>query len=249
MSISGGGKFINFESNQNWDMNDMLVTPKVVPWSLKEFLVYNLNAGFCLDGRVDVDSDIDGMCDRDEVEMNRIYADELEAEGKSFDPANRFSFGDGYGDFFHWLRFRYGANLASCTDRSDEDSDLLTACEESEIYREDEDGKYLTSDPKNFDTDKDGIIDGIETFLYFTLRITGGITHYTAALDPDNLHENSPDGEGTVLEQLRGTKALGLRIWIALDMILRSVQISITMLMIAIIFHNQFYLFMKLWKW
>ena len=48
--------------------------------------------GFCLDGKVDVDSDVDGMCDRDELQMNQEYTKELEAEGVSFDPSNRFSF-------------------------------------------------------------------------------------------------------------------------------------------------------------
>ncbi len=134
MAKVGGGNFVNFESGDKWDLDQLFVTNTVIPWSLKEFLVYNLNAGFCFDGRVDVDSDADGMCDRDERTMNNLYAEELKKEGKTFDPANRFSFGDGYGDFFHWLRFRYpGTLFPACQDRSDQDFDLLTKCEEHEI--------------------------------------------------------------------------------------------------------------------
>ena len=204
VSEVGEGKFANFEDSKNWDLEGLLVNNRtnVVPWSLKQFLVYNLNAGFCLDGRVDVDSDADGMCDRDELEMNRIYATQLATEGKSFDPANRFSFGDGYGDFFHWLRFKYpGKTLPGCTDRSDEDFDLLTVCEENEIERN-VDGDILRGDPRSFDTDKDGVIDGIETFAYFASQNTGEATRYTAALDPENL-ESSPDGEESVLVQIK----------------------------------------------
>ena len=204
MAEEGDGNFANFENNENWDLEDLIhAGPNVIPWNLKEFLVYNLNAGFCLDGRVDVDSDADGMCDRDELEMNRIYATELAAEGKSFDPANRFSFGDGYGDFFHWLRFKYpGKRLPRCMDRSDEDFDLLTVCEENEIENQMEEENVLRGDPESFDTDRDGIIDGIETFVYFGSQNTRGATRYTAALDPENLEDN-PDGEESVLVQIK----------------------------------------------
>ena len=204
MADQGKGLFVNLEDDSNWNLDKLIKNNEsdVIPWSLKEFLVYNLNAGFCLDGKVDVDSDTDGMCDRDELEMNRIYATQLAAEGKSFDPANRFSFGDGYGDFFHWLRFKYpGKTLSPCTDRSDEDFDLLTACEENEIERN-VDGVNLRGDPSSFDTDKDGILDGIETFVYFPSQNTGIATRYTAALDPENM-DDSPDGEESVLVQIK----------------------------------------------
>ena len=202
MAVEGGGNFVNFEDGEHWDLEGLLIEPDVIPWSLKEFLVYNLNAGFCLDGRVDVDSDVDGMCDRDELKMNRLYADELKAEGKSFDPTNRFSFGDGYGDFFHWLRFRYpGKTLPECEDRSDEDFDLLTVCEEGEIESQTDEG-IINGDPESFDTDKDGLIDGIETFVYFASQNTGRTTRYTAALDEDNIKDN-PDGEESVLVQIK----------------------------------------------
>ena len=202
----GKGTFTNFEIGENWDLNLLLSTQAyVVPWSLKEFLIYNLNAGFCLDGHVGVDSDVDGMCDRDEIAMSKMYKSQLAEEGKTFDPTNRFSFGDGYGDFFHWLRFKYpGKVLAPCEDRSDEDFDLLTKCEEDELklYAEEEEIGPQTGDPKVFDTDKDGVLDGIETFVYFSSQFSGGATRYTAALDPENLDDNL-DGEGSVLAQIR----------------------------------------------
>ena len=203
MSEAGKGSFANFEIGESWDLSQLLSgEPDVVPWSLKEFLVYNLNAGFCLDGEVGVDSDVDGMCDRDEIAMNNIYAEKLETEGKLFDPANRFSFGDGYGDFFHWLRFRYpGKTLPLCEDRSDEDFDLLTVCEENELELR-FDGGVIKGDPQTFDTDKDGILDGIETFVYFTSQSKGGATRYTAALDPTNLNDNL-DGEESIVVQIR----------------------------------------------
>ena len=204
MAKEGGGNFVNFENDENWDFNQLIIENDVIPWNLKRFLVYNLNAGFCLDGRVDVDSDADGMCDRDEIAMNDLYAEKLRAEGKSFDPANRFSFGDGYGDFFHWLRFRNpGKSLPSCEDRSDEDFDLLTKCEENEIENQSNSDDVPTrGDPKVFDTDRDGIIDGIETYVYFASENTGQTTRYTAALDKENLEDN-PDGEESVLVQIQ----------------------------------------------
>ena len=206
MAHLGSGNFVNFENGEYWDLNELVVERDLIPWSLKEFLVYNLNAGFCMDGEVGVDSDVDGMCDRDEIAMNNIYAEKLEAEGKLFDPANRFSFGDGYGDFFHWLRFRYpGKTLPLCEDRSDDDFDLLTVCEEREIKNTSPHlESYLrTGNPESFDTDRDGIIDGIETFVYFASQSTGRATRYTAALDRENLKDN-PDGEkGNVLVQIK----------------------------------------------
>ena len=209
MARVGKGSFANFEIGETWSLDDLLLVhtsgANVIPWTIKEFLVYNLNAGFCMDGNVGVDSDMDGMCDRDEIAMNNVYATELAEEGKSFDPANRFSFGDGYGDYFHWLRFRYpGKILLACEDRSDEDFDLLTACEESEIERYTENELYH-GDPEVFDTDRDGVIDGIETFVYFSSENTGGATRYTAALDPTNLSDNI-DGEESVLAQIRKHK-------------------------------------------
>ena len=201
MATWGNGNYINFEKGHSWDLNRLLVRSDVIPWSLKEFLVYNLNAGFCLDGEIDVDSDVDGMCDRDEETLNHLYAKELKAEGNTFDPSNRFSFGDGYGDFFHWLRYP-GTKLIPCMNRSDQDFDLLTACEEGEIQNYNNNALFKKANPLYFDTDKDGLLDGIETFVYFASPNTGRSTRYTAPLDSENLEDN-PDGEESVLTQIQ----------------------------------------------
>jgi hypothetical protein len=184
MAKLGNGKFVNFETNANWDFNDLIVKPTFEPWQLKyELIVYNLNAGFCEDGKVDVDSDADGMCDKDELRM------------PGFDPRKRFSFDDGYGDYFHWRRFKYGETLPPCTDRSDEDHDLLTGCEEKYIRNERPTQDIPNSgDPKNPDTDRDGILDGIETFVYMRRTMA-------YAMDSFNLQENF-DGEEPARRQI-----------------------------------------------
>lgn len=187
MAKKGGGKYVNFEENKQWDFNDLVIKPDTEPWQLKTLLVYNLNSGFCIDGSIDVDSDMDGMCDKDELE--------LEAAG--FDPQKRFSFNDGYGDYFHWLRVRFKKDLPKCNDRSDIDFDLLTACEEEFIQNEDPnaDPDMLHGDIENPDTDRDGIIDGIETFVYFTRT-------RAFAMNPNNLSSVQYDFEEQAGEQI-----------------------------------------------
>lgn len=177
MAKVGNGKFINFETSSNWDFNELIVKPTYEPYQLKnEVVIYNLNAGFCEDGSIDLDSDADGMCDKDE----RRYV--------GFDPARRFSFGDGFGDYFHWREVKYRESLPKCMDRSDEDHDFLTTCEEAYIRNENPPANIpKNGDPKDPDTDHDGIIDGIETFVYMTRTMA-------YAMDAFNLQENF-DGE------------------------------------------------------
>ncbi len=184
MAQIGRGKFINFEKGSDWDFNELVVFPTFEPWQLKyDLIVYNLNAGFCEDGSIDIDSDADGMCDKDE----RRYP--------GFDPTNRFSFDDGYGDYFHWRRFKYRETLPPCQDRTDEDHDLLTGCEENYIRNERPvDDIPKQGDAKNPDTDRDGLIDGIETFVYMTRTMA-------FAMDAFNLQENF-DGEEPARRQI-----------------------------------------------
>lgn len=178
MARIGGGKFIDFNDSSHWDLDDFLEEPTFEPWFLSKFMVYNINAGFCRDGKVDADSDGDGLCDRDENELSR----------QGFDPANRFTFGDGYGDYFHWRRFKYGESLPPCRDRSDEDHDLLTACEEKYIRNDDaSDDVGKSGHIGVYDTDRDGVLDGIETFVYFVKSLA-------FAMDETNL-TTSFDGE------------------------------------------------------
>ena len=160
MAEKGNGKYVNFEENEHWDFNDLVVKPDVQPWQLKTLLVYNVSDGFCIDHSIDVDSDADGMCDKDELRLQEL----------GFDPAKRFSFGGGYGDYFHWLRMKHGKELPPCDDRSDEDHDLLTRCEEDFIENTQPSNptNRTHGDRLNPDTDFDGIIDGVETFVFFT---------------------------------------------------------------------------------
>ena len=152
---------------------------------VQQFLVYNLNAGFCLDGYVGTDSDADGLCDKDEIEAQGFY------------PDNRFSFNDGYGDYFHWLNLhRNTGSLTPCSDRSDPDYDLLTNCEEqylNSIYSQQEPLQAL--DIHNPDSDGDGLIDGIEALVYLA-------DMSEAPLDPHNLQQIQIKGEKNDLEKI-----------------------------------------------
>jgi len=147
VAIQGGGYYAdqNEESGLKLDLSQK--------WYPDPFIVYNLNAGFCLNGTVGVDSDMDGLCDEDENNM------------PGFKPYNRFSFGDGYGDYFHWLAFDNQIPLLpSCSDRNDKDHDLLTDCEEAYISSIDSTFPPLSVD--NPDSDGDRILDGIEVLVY-----------------------------------------------------------------------------------
>jgi hypothetical protein len=185
MAKIGGGKFLDFNTTTNWDFGDFFDKPTFEPWFLSRFMVYNLSAGYCLDGSVNTDSDADGMCDKDEISLSSF----------GFDPRKRWSFGDGYGDYFHWRRFKYQETLPPCNDRADEDHDLLTTCEEKYIRNErarEDIGK--AGDPKQYDTDRDGVVDGIETFVFFPRTMA-------YAMDDTNLME-SFDGEEPAEHQI-----------------------------------------------
>ena len=183
MAVTGGGKFINLVRSANWDFNDITVKPTAEPWQMKNLMVYNWNAGYCEDGSVNTDSDADGMCDKDEVKYG-------------FDPANRFTFNDGYGDYFHWREVKYKESLPTCSDRSDVDVDGLTACEELYIRNDrPSPGIPRNGKAKNPDTDLDGVLDGIETFVYFPRSMA-------FAMDSLNLMRNNFDGEEPAGQQI-----------------------------------------------
>ena len=124
-------------------------------WETDPFIVYNLNAGFCLNGTIGLDSDMDGLCDEDEMKMH------------GFEPHNRFSFGNGYGgygDYFHWLALEQQRALTPCSSKDDKDHDLLTDCEEEYINSIASDLPLLSVN--NPDSDGDRILDGIEVLVY-----------------------------------------------------------------------------------
>ena len=167
VSENGRGRYLDYNKGSFFDFRSQFVKS----WNVEFFLVYNLNAGFCADGYVGVDSDGDGLCDQDEERMEGFRSD------------SRFSFQDGYGDYFHYFALKRKKTLPACLERTDSDHDLLTVCEENYlniIYKNRPSLKPLS--PKNPDSDGDGIIDGIEAMVYLT-RAT------SAPLNPDNLKQ------------------------------------------------------------
>ena len=148
ISKEGKGRYVDQNENSGWalDLNQQ--------WDTNSFIVYNLNAGFCLDGYIGMDSDMDGLCDQDEMKID------------GFEPDNRFSFNDGYGDYFHWMEYTTQKELPSCSNREDRDRDLLTYCEEQYINSLESDFSPLS--PENPDSDGDRILDGIEVLVYWT---------------------------------------------------------------------------------
>lgn len=174
MAKEGNGEYTNFRLTNDIDFEKLIVTPSREPWRVREFMIYNLNATVCANGSVGADSDSDGLCDVDEIVLG-------------FDPNNKFSNGDGFGDYFHWRKVKYGEKLPMCNDRSDLDMDFLTKCEEE--YLENKDpalGEKNRADPENPDTDLDGLLDGIEAFNFRSTK--------SAAIDSLNIYK-SYDGE------------------------------------------------------
>lgn len=130
----GKGVFKNLENQNTLDFDSLIGGVETIPHMIKgpRLFVKNLNAAFCSDGRIDVDSDADGLCDKDEAKYTKIYQAEL--KGKVFDPLNRNSLNKFYNDSFI-LKFQLENRkiLPECSpERStDEDHDLLNECEET----------------------------------------------------------------------------------------------------------------------
>lgn len=140
MAKRGKGVFKNLENNDQLDFEDLIVGLKQIPKIIKgpRLFVRNLNSGFCMDGTVDVDSDADGLCDKDETELNVKYQKKLKDayKGKTFSPVNRNSIDSKFNDLFV-LKYALenGWDLPSCADgKSDQDHDLLNECEESLLH-------------------------------------------------------------------------------------------------------------------
>jgi hypothetical protein len=191
MARIGRGKYVNFNNTDDLDFNDLIVGPTKEPWQLKNLVVYNVNATICEDGKVDADSDADGLCDRDEL----LYG---------FDPQNRWTNGKPYGDYFYWRELKYGEVVPKCSleegevGESDNDFDLLTLCEESYLFNASPSGtEWTNGNPVNPDTDLDGFLDGLEIFSY---------RDKASAMDDKNVLK-SQDGEskngGTQIQEHR----------------------------------------------
>ena len=165
ISLEGKGEFVDLNKAPELKL-DSEATELL---SMDRFFIYNLSSAFCFDGYMDVDSDLDGLCDRDEEQMEGFFANK------------KFSFDDGYGDAFHWWAFSEGDPLPPCLDRRDEDQDLLTSCEERYLnlkFKNEEGMIPLKEDHP--DSDGDSLIDGIETSIYLSVDPQ-------ASLDPYNL--------------------------------------------------------------
>lgn len=159
MAEVGEGEYINLAGRQNLDYNDLIAGGQNRErWFLKNFVVYNLNASFCENGKIDVDSDGDGLCDQDEIRHG-------------LNPRRRFSREGGFSDWFV-RREQLGEKLPRCMSRRDQDLDLLTDCEEafienrSGVSRNPNEKNHIHGDPLNPDTDLDGFIDGIELYVF-----------------------------------------------------------------------------------
>ncbi len=175
MAEAGHGKFANFDKGENVNFNDLIVGGETIEaWILKKdtFFVYNLNSAICEDQRYDVDSDADGMCDRDEVTYN-------------LDPLNRSTpqkdkdgnlYDTGYSDYIYYLTVMKGKReLPKCDEkgRLDADMDLLNDCEEAILSNLSPSGTewpkgnvWTSGNPVDPDTDNDGVIDGLEAMVF-----------------------------------------------------------------------------------
>lgn len=188
MATAGKGSFVDVSLGETLDFQSLLGGVKNKPITVKNdrLLVTNLNSGFCLDGSREVDSDADGLCDKDELAFNSIYKTDLDRyfSGKRFDPARRHSIHTNYSDAFAWKYGLFGGRraLVDCTDpRADEDFDLLNSCEEQLLLNQSPNGPTeewtnrmianygRTTYDLNYDSDGDGVLDFHEFFQFLSL--------------------------------------------------------------------------------
>ena len=193
MAEAGNGNFVDLDANDVIDFNPISVGEKPESWIIKRLMVYNVNSAFCSDGSISSDSDADGLCDKDEIEFNTLFESQL--RGSKFDPTNRNSIQEKYGDKFvyHNSILPTGEGLEPCDlGNNDEDFDILNECEERTLSDSSANGPtrewttYLseslggTADPKNPDSDGDGFLDFIE---YFQFGIRSTPVDYTSLTD------------------------------------------------------------------
>ena len=180
MALTGNGGFSNLNIDGIVPIDQLIQFKSADPWVIKKFLVSNLNAAPCDDGSMDVDSDADGICDKDEIRYNTQLAHQpivaAKMNGKVFDAQNRNSFNASYHDLIFYRHLVYGEALDSnCRITGDltvddVDQDLLNVCEEAYLTSNTPVGPTVawstamlkSADPKNFDSDGDGYLDSIE---------------------------------------------------------------------------------------
>lgn len=186
MARLGNGRFQDASNGEAINIQDLIVSGRSQEnYFIKDFFSYNLNSAICDDGKIDADSDADGLCDRDEVAYNQLYADKIRASnayrGKQFSPTHRNSFDQRFNDLFIYKHLIDGESLPSCDLGEqiawDNDGDLLNECEEAFLTAKNPQGPNLNwtqemirlgsrGQPANYDSDGDGIIDGLE-FMFF----------------------------------------------------------------------------------
>lgn len=197
MAEAGNGKFLEFNNTDTLDFAELTPPgPQKEAWILKNdaFLVYNLNSAICerTGYKYDADSDADGVCDLDEIYYGldpvRRSTPQPDKDGNLVDT--------GYGDYFLLAQIQGKIILPFCKDPKfleDKDNDLLNECEENVVINqtpvgtEYKDFVWTRGNPKDPDTDNDGIIDGLDTYVFRK--------HFGWALD--NRVDKDWDGEGT----------------------------------------------------
>ncbi|MCB0394114.1 MAG: hypothetical protein KDD25_06125, partial [Bdellovibrionales bacterium] len=176
MADEGGGTFIDWTGGNAPNLDSVRVGLIEIPYRIRKFGVYNMNAGFCFDGSIAADSDADGLCDKDEEDMNRWLSSVLGP--RRFSPTNRNSLDPRFNDkiVYHLdLQASSGIGLPDCTNPApDEDFDFLNFCEERALNEADPKGLTETwtqeliselgrrGNYKNPDSDGDGNLDFIE---------------------------------------------------------------------------------------
>lgn len=194
MARDGGGLFTDLGDKKKIDFKEIDVGKFTDPWIIKKMVTFNLNAGFCDDGLIDIDSDSDGLCDRDEYKLNedpeiKARLKKKKLEGKKFEPQNRNSILKEISDLFAYRYIISDREIALCNKiKPDQDFDLLNSCEE-ELMKDDLAngpvkewtdefrGHGNMADKKNPDSDGDGFIDLIEYFTFARIEPSAPVSY------------------------------------------------------------------------
>ncbi|MCB0422402.1 MAG: hypothetical protein KDD61_15490 [Bdellovibrionales bacterium] len=182
MAEAGKGSFSDVRETGRISFGDVLVGVRPEAWRIKRMrlVVFNLNSAACESGEIGTDSDSDGICDEDEIAYNnRAYYRSVLGD-RRFDPQNRNSIDENYGDSFYW-KFSLlptGAGLEECSPDlrdDDKDFDFLNSCEEGMLHDQAANGPHAdwkipnnAANPLNPDSDGDAFLDWIE-FSWFRL--------------------------------------------------------------------------------
>ena len=146
ISEQGEGTFRNFSNNEEINFLYVNYTSLKRMYTIKSLIVSNMNARPVSD-KVSVDSDMDGLADINEYELGT-------------DSSVSDTDDDGFSDFLEYSLRNSGfdpldpddADCLTEFDRRDSDGDMLKDCEE----------RFIGTSPYLFDSDADGIPDGIE---------------------------------------------------------------------------------------